>query len=83
MAVKSTSYEVTSGTPVLISPGRAGTSILISTNQTILIGGPDAQLFPITSTDDTTYEVKVGAYEALWAVASSTTATVVVLEYGV
>lgn len=81
MAVVSHSETVTSGAAVRLNDND-GVCLLINTTQTILLGGPGAQTFPLTATDDSAYEFEVGVGEELWAIASSTTATVEVLEFG-
>lgn len=82
MAILSHSETVTSSAAVRLSDAD-GVHVRLNTTQTILLGGPEAQTFPLPATDDADFSIYVGVGEQLWAIASSTTATVEVLEQGV
>ena len=81
MAVVSHAETVTSGAAVRLNDND-GVCLFIRTDQTILVGGPGAQTFPVSAAEDIYFEAEVGVGEELWAIASSTTATVEVLEFG-
>lgn len=82
MAILSHSETVTSSAAVQLNEGDA-VELMLRTDQSILIGGPDAQTFPVSAAEDIYFEIDVGVGETLWAKAVSTTATVEVLEQGV
>ena len=82
MAILSHAETVTSGAAVRLSDAD-GVKVQLRTDQTILVGGPGAQSFPVTAAEDIYFKTYVGVGESLWAIASSTTATVEVLEQGV